>query len=171
MTLSTHIWADLDARGRSAALQRPAVAIDASIQARVAEIIALVRRDGDAALYELSEQLGAARPAEIAVDAAEIAAAGDRLTAQQRAAIESAAANIEEFHAAQMPVDIEVETATGVRCERVTRPIGRVGLYVPAGSAPLPSTALMLGVPARIAGCPLRVLCSPPQRDGRHEFW
>jgi histidinol dehydrogenase len=59
-----------------------------------------------------------------------------------------------------------VDTATGVRCERILRPIQRVGLYVPAGSAPLPSTALMLGVPARLAGCPQVVLCTPPRADG-----
>src|SRR3546814_866562 len=59
-----------------------------------------------------------------------------------------------------------VETAPGVECERVVRPIGRVGLYVPAGSAPLPSTVLMLGIPARLAGCPEVVLCSPLRPDG-----
>jgi len=59
-----------------------------------------------------------------------------------------------------------VETAPGVRCERMVRAIGRVGLYVPAGSAPLPSTALMLGVPAQLAGCREVVLCTPPRRDG-----
>src|SRR5690606_27647552 len=62
---------------------------------------------------------------------------------------------------------LDVETAAGVRCERLSRPIGKVGLYVPAGTAPLPSTALMLGIPARLAGCRTRILCSPPQRDGR----
>jgi len=165
--LKTLQWSDLDARQRGATLRRPAAAIDASVQSSVAQIIARVRRDGDAALYELSEQFGAARPAQIAVSAAEVAAAGDRLTAAQRGAIEAAAANIEKFHAAQMPADIAVDTAPGVRCERVTRAIRRVGLYVPAGSAPLPSTALMLGIPARIAGCPVRVLCSPAQSDGR----
>ena len=64
------------------------------------------------------------------------------------------------------PQPLRVETAPGVACERLTRPIASVGLYVPAGSAPLPSTALMLGVPARLASCPTRVLCSPPRADG-----
>src|SRR5690606_3587963 len=85
----------------------------------------------------------------------------------QRDAIRTAARNIETFHRAQLPRDLDVETAPGVVCERLSRPIRRVGLYVPAGSAPLPSTALMLGIPAKLAGCETRILCSPPQRNGR----
>ena len=80
--------------------------------------------------------------------------------------MEQAAARIEAFHAAGMAKPYAVETAPGVVCERVIRPIRRVGLYVPAGSAPLPSTALMLGVPARLAGCAEVVLCTPPRKDG-----
>ncbi len=90
-----------------------------------------------------------------------------RLTEPQRAAIRAAAKNIETFHELQIPAPIDVETAPGVRCERVSRAIESVGLYVPAGTAPLPSTALMLGVPARLAGCETRLLCSPVQPDGR----
>src|SRR6185437_10899935 len=67
----------------------------------------------------------------------------------------------------QRPDGMTLETMPGVRCERVIRPISAVGLYVPAGSAPLPSAVVMLAVPARIAGCPRRVLCTPPTRDGR----
>jgi histidinol dehydrogenase len=159
-------WSQLDAAQRVDVLQRPALADDSEIQATVAGIIARVRREGDAALAALHEEFTGQSIGHFVVAADEIAVAAGRLTAVQRDAIEAAAANIEEFHAAQMPVDIEVDTASGVRCERVTRAIPRVGLYVPAGSAPLPSTALMLGVPARIAGCRLRVLCSPAQADG-----
>src|SRR6185437_11575555 len=67
----------------------------------------------------------------------------------------------------QRPDGMTLETMPGVRCERVVRPISTVGLYVPAGSAPLPSAVFMLAVPARIAGCPNRILCTPPTRDGR----
>src|SRR3546814_16819748 len=77
-----------------------------------------------------------------------------------------AAQRIERFHAEGMQQPYKIATAPGVECERVVRPIGRVGLYVPAGSAPLPSTVLMLGIPARLAGCPEVVLCSPPRPDG-----
>src|SRR3546814_9013427 len=73
---------------------------------------------------------------------------------------------IQRFHAEGMQRPYAVETAPGVACERVVRPIGRVGLYVPAGSAPLPSTVLMPGIPARLAGCPEVVLCSPSRPDG-----
>src|SRR3546814_12564858 len=78
-----------------------------------------------------------------------------------------AAQRIERFHAEGMQQPYKIETAPGVECERVVRPIGRVGLYVPAGSAPLPSTVLMLGIPARLAGCPAVVLGSPPRQAAR----
>jgi histidinol dehydrogenase len=159
-------WSLLDEAQRADALRRPALSDDSQIQQTVATIIDRVRRDGDTALHELQAQFDARSIEHIAVPRAEVARAAQRLSAAQRAAIEAAAANIETFHAAQIPVDIEIDTVSGVRCERVTRAIARVGLYVPAGSAPLPSTALMLGIPARVAGCRVRVLCSPPQADG-----
>jgi histidinol dehydrogenase len=73
---------------------------------------------------------------------------------------------VRAFHAALAPAPLAVEVMPGVRCERVTRPIGAVGLYVPAGSAPLPSTVIMLAVPAQLAGCPQRILCTPPGQQG-----
>ena len=82
-------------------------------------------------------------------------------------AIDKAIANVKRFHEAQTPADVDVETSPGVRCQRVSRPLDAVGLYVPAGTAPLPSTAIMLAVPAAIAGCPTRILCTPPGRDGQ----
>ncbi len=80
--------------------------------------------------------------------------------------MQQAAARITTYHRAGMATPYAVETAPGVSCEKMIRPIGRVGLYVPAGSAPLPSTALMLGVPACLAGCREVVLCTPPRKDG-----
>jgi histidinol dehydrogenase len=88
------------------------------------------------------------------------------LSAAQIGAIDRAIANVRRFHAAQTPQPLRVETAPGVVCERFSAPIRAVGLYVPAGSAPLPSTAIMLGVPATLAGCPVRLMCTPPGRDG-----
>jgi histidinol dehydrogenase len=161
------IWQDLTAEGRRGVLARPALANDATLAARVAAIIERVRSGGDAALRELTTKLDRVELASLEVGQAEFAAAGDRLSDVQRAAIRAAAANIEAFHEPQLPVPLAVDTAPGVRCERVWRPIESVGLYVPAGNAPLPSTALMLGVPARLAGCPTRILCTPPQADGR----
>jgi len=161
------IWQDLTPEGQRAVLARPALANDASLTARVAAIIERVRSEGDAALLDLTAKLDRVELASLEVGEAEIEAAAARLTEAQRAAIRAAAANIETFHREQIPTPIDVETAAGVRCERVSRPIESVGLYVPAGNAPLPSTALMLGVPARLAGCPTRLLCSPPRADGR----
>jgi histidinol dehydrogenase len=88
------------------------------------------------------------------------------LEPKHHAAIDRAMQTISRFHAAQMPAPLRVETAPGVVCERISVPIGAVGLYVPAGSAPLPSTALMLAVPAAIAGCPVRVMCTAPNGNG-----
>jgi histidinol dehydrogenase len=88
------------------------------------------------------------------------------LNAEQNAAIERAISTVHRFHAAQMPATLRVETAPGVLCERLSVPIRAVGLYVPAGSAPLPSTAIMLAVPARIAACPVRIMCTAPTRHG-----
>src|SRR5699024_5244526 len=102
----------------------------------------------------------------LAVAPAEIEAAEAALPARLKQAMHDAKARIEAFHRAGMQSSVRVQTAPGVWCERVSRPIARVGLYVPAGSAPLPSTALMLGVPAALAGCPEVVLCTPPRADG-----
>jgi len=161
-----HIWKELSKTQRASVLRRPALADDRGVRDVVGAIVARVRRDGDRALIELALELDRAKLTTLEVSAAELAAAESSLTTEQTAAIRAAAANIERFHAAQLPQPLSVETAPGVICERLARPIESVGLYVPAGSAPLPSTALMLGVPARLAGCPTRILCSPPRADG-----
>jgi histidinol dehydrogenase len=160
-------WNNLAPAERRRVLSRPALAGDEALEARVEEIVARVRRGGDAELVALTHELDGVRLTSLEVERAEFAHAETALTEVQRAAIRSAAANIEAFHRAQLPAPIAVDTAAGVRCERLTRSIASVGLYVPAGSAPLPSTALMLGIPARLAGCATRILCSPAQRDGR----
>jgi histidinol dehydrogenase len=161
------IWKDLGTDEQRGLLARPALTNDASFTARVGAIIERVRREGDAALFDLTAKLDRIELTSLEVSEGEFAEAEARLTEPQRAAIRAAAKNIETFHALQMPTPIDVETAPGVRCERVWRAIESVGLYVPAGTAPLPSTALMLGVPARLAGCGTRLLCSPVQPDGR----
>jgi histidinol dehydrogenase len=160
-------WTTLTPARQSQLLARPALANDANVAHGVAAIVERVRREGDAALLDLTQKLDGVRLRSLEVGDAEIEESGARLSSQQRDAIEAAARNIETFHRPQLPTPIAVDTAAGVRCERVSRPIDSVGLYVPAGSAPLPSTALMLGVPARLAGCGTRVMCSPPQADGR----
>ncbi|MGB3270215.1 MAG: histidinol dehydrogenase [Rhodanobacter sp.] len=160
-------WNALDETGRRQALARPAQSRAAEVREGVERIIAAVRRDGDAALRELSATYDRCVLDAIEVTEAEFAAAEAALDPALKAAIREAAGRIELFHRAAAPQPVAVDTAPGVRVERMLRPIGRVGLYVPAGSAPLPSTALMLGLPARIAGCREVVLCSPARADGR----
>ncbi|MFO1408755.1 MAG: histidinol dehydrogenase [Steroidobacteraceae bacterium] len=160
-------WQRLDAAARRAALARPAAAIGDAVLAQARAIIAAVRRDGDAALLRYAQEFDGATLAALRVTPGEFAAAEAALGAPARAALGTAIDNVTAFHAPQLPAPLSLETQPGVRCERLLRPIRAVGLYVPAGSAPLPSTVIMLAVPARIAGCPTRVLCTPPQRDGR----
>jgi histidinol dehydrogenase len=160
-------WDLLDEPGRDSALARPAQSRAAELREGTGRIIADVRARGDAALRELSAKYDRCALTGIEVAEAEFAAAEASLAPELKAAIREAAGRIEAFHRAAAPQAVGVDTAPGVRVERMLRPIRRVGLYVPAGSAPLPSTALMLGVPARIAGCREVVLCSPARADGR----
>jgi histidinol dehydrogenase len=159
-------WSSLDETARAAALTRPAVKANPEIAAQAADIVAAVRREGDGALLRLARKLDGAQLDSLAVDAAERDAARAVIGPAAVAAIDTAIANVERFHQAQLPTPLRIETAPGVVCERVARPVPAVGLYVPAGSAPLPSTAIMLAVPARLAGCPLRIVCTPPRPDG-----
>lgn len=160
-------WNTVDEAARREALARPAQSRADDLRQGVAQIIANVREGGDAALRELSAKYDRCALDAIAVDEAEFAAAEAALDPALKAAIREASSRIELFHRAAVMQPVAVETAPGVRVERMSRPISRVGLYVPAGSAPLPSTALMLGIPARIAGCREVVLCSPARADGR----
>ena len=159
-------WKSLSPAQRRQALQRPALHQAAAVTDAARGIIEAVRRDGDAALLALTERFDGVRPASLQVSAQEFAAAERALNPQQIAAIERAIVNVRRFHAAQDPKPLRIEISPGVLCERFSVPIRAVGLYVPAGSAPLPSTAIMLGVPADIAACPVRVMCTPPRRDG-----
>ncbi|EJG0409089.1 histidinol dehydrogenase [Vibrio parahaemolyticus] len=160
--MRTVVWQSLSEEQQDAILERPAIAEGANITAAVADVIAKVRTQGDAALLELTEKFDGVKPESIRVPSKEINAASERLSAEMKQALEQAYSNIAKFHKAQKPQPIKVETQPGVMCEQVTRPIQKVGLYIPGGSAPLPSTVLMLGVPAKIAGCRKVVLCSPP---------
>ncbi|MBT8067958.1 MAG: histidinol dehydrogenase [Gammaproteobacteria bacterium] len=166
MGIDTKTWADLSQDERTSLLLRPAISQDDSIRDTTARIIAGVRARGDAALSELTKELDGAELTEFRVSAAEIEAAARELSAAARDAIDLAIRNVRAFHEAQLPSVIRVETMPGVVCERVSHPLDAVGLYVPAGTAPLPSAAIMLAVPATIAGCPTKILCTPPRPDG-----
>ncbi|ELV8625902.1 histidinol dehydrogenase [Vibrio cidicii] len=160
--MRTVVWQSLSEAQQDSLLERPAMAEGANITVAVTAVIEKVRQEGDAALLELTEKFDRVKPASIRVSTAEIDAAAERLSEKMKQALQQAYDNISKFHKAQKPTPIKVETQPGVVCEQVTRPIQKVGLYIPGGSAPLPSTVLMLGVPAQIAGCRKVVLCSPP---------
>ncbi|RTR25581.1 histidinol dehydrogenase [Deinococcus radiophilus] len=159
-------WAELDAAQRRELLQRPAQAAESQTVTRVQGILQQVRAEGDAALQRLTAQFDRVElptprltPGQVEVQAA-------RVPAEVRAAIDAAYDNIYAFHAAQQPRPVTVETQPGVICELRYAPLQRVGLYIPGGSAVLPSSVLMLGIPAALAGCQHLVLCSPPGADG-----
>lgn len=138
-----------------------------SVDAAVADIINRVAEDGDKALRELSLKFDKVDIGDLRLSDAEIEDAASKVDPKVAAAIECAARNIEKFHAAQLmehPVDVEV--TPGVRCVQRQVPVNTVGLYIPGGRAPLFSTVLMLAVPAKIAGCRRRILCTP-YRAGR----
>ena len=147
--------------------QRPAAAEAPQVAARVRAIFEQVRTGGDAALRQFAADLDKATITDLLVSEVEFAAAAGQVPADLQAAIRQARANIEAFHSAQREPEIRLETMPGVACSRRSVPVQRVGLYVPGGTAPLFSTLLMLGVPARLAGCPEVVVCTPPQADGR----
>lgn len=166
-TLDVLDWAALSKDARAAALARPSVVPDADRRAKVAAILADVRARGDAAVREYAKRFDGCELDSLIVPAAELEKAWNGLAAEERAALESAAKRIEAFHAAQAPGVARVETSPGVACERRWVPLDVVGLYAPGGSAPLVSTVLMVGLPAKLAGCPERVLASPAGKDGK----
>ncbi|MGS0626427.1 histidinol dehydrogenase [Photorhabdus asymbiotica] len=155
-------WQEYNGKQQQALLTRPAVVASEEISHTVEQILDAVKERGDDTLRELSLHFDKTVIENIRVSPEEIAAADNRLNNDIKQAMQQAMHNIRTFHEAQKPVKIEVETQPGVYCQQVTRPIDSVGLYIPGGSAPLPSTVLMLGTPAKIAGCRKIVLCSPP---------
>ncbi|BFQ93881.1 histidinol dehydrogenase [Gallibacterium anatis] len=160
--MKTLIWNNLDQQQRRQAMQRPAIGSSKTIQAAVDEIRELVLSQGDAALFQLNERFDKVKLTQLKVSKQQIAEAADRIAPSLKQAIQTAQRNIAAFHQAQKPQPVDLETQAGVRCQVLTRPINKVGLYIPGGSAPLFSTVLMLATPAKIAGCRQIILCSPP---------
>ncbi|MEO5762778.1 MAG: histidinol dehydrogenase [Vicinamibacteria bacterium] len=167
MSLPTLSWNDLDAATRIAALRRPISATSSQMEATVRDVVGAVKSRGDEALREFTQQFDGVVLEQLEVTEAEFAEAEHAVADDVKAAMTKARERLLIWHQAGMAREFEVETATGVSCGRILRGIRRVGLYVPAGSAPLPSTALMLGVPASLAGCEEIVLCTAPRKDGR----
>lgn len=159
-------WNALGADERAAVLRRPVQAVSHTLREGVRAIFEAMAARGDGALRDCTARFDGVSLEDFEVGAAEFESAAAQVPANVQAAILEAAARIEAFHRAGIAQPYQVETAPGLLCQRVQRPIRRVGLYVPAGSAPLPSTALMLCIPARLAGCAEVILCTPPRADG-----
>lgn len=148
-------------------LQRPAIDTR-ELESRVAAILDEVKTGGDAAIRKFAWQFDKAELNTLSVSNAEFDAAAANVSDELKAAIQQAKSNIEFFHKRQAEQTQVVETMPGVQCWRRATAIEKVGLYIPGGSAPLFSTILMLGIPAKLAGCKEIVLCSPAGKDGIH---
>lgn len=140
---------------------------DQKIRSQVESIVETVKKTGDQALIDYAEQFDGIELSELAYRQGEIDAAAMHVDRNHARSLEIASNNIYTFHKTQLKRERRTQTTTGVTCWRENRPIERVGLYIPGGSAVLPSTFLMLGIPARIAGSKKIVVCTPPQKDGR----
>ncbi len=154
----TNSWADL--------CQRPAFE-RAELTSIVENILNEVKKNGDQALLEFTEKFDKARLQNLQVTESEIEEASRLVSSELKAAIVAAAANIKKFHDSQKEPVTVIETTRGVQCWRKSVGIEKVGLYIPGGTAPLFSTILMLGIPAKIAGCKEIILCSPPNKEGK----
>ncbi|WP_338644580.1 histidinol dehydrogenase [Flavobacterium sp. KS-LB2] len=149
----------------SAILERPTKTVD-DIELTVKEIFKEVQKKGDAAVAKYTSLFDGATIDAIEVTQFEIEQAIASISTELKEAISLAKSNIEKFHTAQKTERVVVETIEGVNCWQEKRPIQKIGLYIPGGTAPLFSTVLMLAVPAEIAGCNEIVLCSPPDKNG-----
>ncbi|MBK0368853.1 histidinol dehydrogenase [Flavobacterium agrisoli] len=147
-------------------LKRPTKTVD-DIESTVKEIFKEVQKKGDEAILKYTSIFDGTALATFEVTTAEISEAQALVSEELKSAIQLAKSNIEKFHAVQKTSKIEIETTEGVNCWQEKRPIQKIGLYIPGGTAPLFSTVLMLAVPANIAGCNEIVLCSPPDKNGK----
>jgi len=133
----------------------------------VRDIINSIKSQADKAVYYYSGKFDGVLPGKLKVTSEEILDSTEQIPHSLKNAINVAKKNIESFHSAQLHTEPVIETIAGVRCWRKNVPIEKVGLYIPGGSAPLFSTLLMLGIPAKLAGCNEIVVCTPPGKDGK----
>jgi len=147
-------------------LERPTATV-ADIEAIVTKVFKEVQTEGDAIIRQYTEKFDSVHLDTFAVTLDEFEAAKAQVSEELKQAIGVAKKNITRFHDIQKTTKISVETSPGVYCWQEKRPIQKVGLYIPGGTAPLFSTILMLAIPARLAGCKEIVLCTPPNEEGR----
>ena len=162
MGIQTAIWEQLNAEEQAQLLSRPAMADSSGLTSIVSDIIHNIRENGDKALLEYTKRFDKLESDNFTLTQADMTLASERLGSEIKDAIKTAYQQVVKFHQAQIQPVIKVETMPGVVCEMHTQAIEAVGLYIPGGSAPLPSTVIMTGAPAQIAGCSRIVLCSPP---------
>lgn len=155
-------WNAVGEKEQEALLMRPAVSASDKITAIVTDILKNVKDNGDDALREYNRKFDKTEVGDLLVAPEAFDEAERVLPEALKDAMRVAVSNLTKFHTAQRLAPVSVETMKGIVCEQVTRPIDSVGLYIPGGTAPLFSTALMLLIPAKIAGCRKVVLCSPP---------
>jgi len=167
MMLPIFEYSRLDESARREVLSRPEADDRETVVALVRETIARVKVEGDSAVLDYARRFDGGAPVNLRVPKIEIDAAVEMVGANALAALRRAINNVRRFHSAQLVPPLSIETSMGVRCERIVRPIDSVGLYVPGGSAPLPSALIMSAIPAAIAGCERRVMCSPGTQAGR----
>ena len=158
-------WSSLSNNEKKQALARPAMANSQQLKQTVAEIIARVEAQGDKAVLDYTRKFDCPDLTDLVLSQENIDALAAQVTSEVANAIDTAFNNIKTFHEAQKPSDISLTTTPGVHCELRFTALDAVGLYIPGGSAPLPSTVLMLGVPALVAGCKNKLLCTPPNKQ------
>ena len=159
-------WNKITKEQQASALARPALNDSMALKSTVEAIIERVFTEKDAAVLAYNSEFDGANISSLRLPIASITHAAETIDPKVKAAIDLAYDNIYQFHQAQFPKDVSIETTPGVRCELKHSPLEKVGLYIPGGSAPLPSTVLMLGVCAQVAGCSLPILCTPPSKSG-----
>ena len=147
-------------------LKRPTQTVK-EIETTVNQVFEDVQKNGDTAIKKYTKKFDKVAVTSLQVTQEEISIAVEAVSSELKEAIQQAAANIEKFHRAQKTEKIYQETTPGVVCWQEKRPIEKVGLYIPGGTAPLLSTVLMLAIPAKIAGCQEIILCSPPNLEGK----
>jgi len=164
--MKTYNYSDLTQDEISKLVQRN---VDPAHEIRdiVEEILARVKLHGDDALYDYALKFEHVVVDKLYLTKSELTELANDISSEQKAALDTAYKNIYTFHQTQLKTEDKIETMPGVTCWRELRPIEKVGLYIPGGTAVLPSTFLMLGIPARIAGCHEIVVCTPPSKDGK----
>jgi histidinol dehydrogenase len=154
-------------RSRWSEITKRPVVDNSDLRGIVEGVFADVSAQGDAAVKQYTEKFDKVELENFGASKEEVEEAVLRVSSDLKAAIELAANNIEKFHASQALAINEVETVAGVKCWQEARPIEKVGIYIPGGTAPLFSTVLMLAIPAKIAGCKEIILCTPPNKEGK----